>query len=174
MTDSKDDVPWHKKIKKEKDREEISELPQWAKVALVDIWVNGVTYKEAAKRQGKSSTGALPGYAKSPAAKKWKAKLDPFLDDPVALAKAMLAGSAAHVTSGYMIALEQAAAAGDYAEVARMSRDLLDRVDVVGEHKTKQQAQIGNITLQLPSNFGQALEVSSEPLQIEAEVVDDE
>jgi hypothetical protein len=62
---------------------------------------------------------------------------------------------------------------GDYAEVGRMSRDILDRTDVIGEHKKQKSAMIGNITLALPANYGQALEVESSPITIEAEILDD-
>lgn len=174
MTDSDTtETPWYDKVKPPKERTEIHELPQWYKVAQVYSTVLGETEKAAAKRFNRKQD-TFRGYRKSPAGKKWRAQLLELADDPVAMAKAVLGESATAVTAGYLIALQQAAAAGDYAEVGRMSRDLMDRVDLVGDHKTKQTAQIGNITLQLPANYGQALEVESAAIEMIPAEIEDE
>ena len=113
-------------------KEEVSDLPRWVKTALVMQAVDGLTYKEAAERVGKTG-GTLSGYAKSPAAKKWLASLATFLEDPVAMAKAYLSANALSITLERLAFLEAAVAAGDYREGDKIARDLQDRMGIIAK-----------------------------------------
>jgi hypothetical protein len=142
------------------EKEEISELPQWVKIAMGMQYVGGLTAKEAAQRSGKA-TDTLRSYWKSPAGKKWRDQLKEIANDPKEVAKLVLRSSISGVAIGYLAAYEQAIESGDYAEVGRMSRDLLDREDIIGVAKSKQATTtpVVNITL-----YG-----SPEPIMVEAE-----
>lgn len=113
-------------------KEEVSDLPRWVKTALVMKAVDGMSYKDAAERLGR--TGAtLANYASSPAAKKWLASLATFLEDPVAMAKAYLSANALSVTLERLAFLEAAVAAGDYREGDKIARDLQDRMGIIAK-----------------------------------------
>ena len=115
-----------------KDIVEIEQLPRWAKTALVMRAVDGLSYNEAAERVGKSGA-SLERYARSPAADKWLAGLTPFLDDPIAMAKAYLSANALSITLERLAFLEAAVAAGDYREGDKIARDLQDRVGIIAK-----------------------------------------
>ena len=115
-----------------KDIVEIEQLPRWAKTALVMRAVDGLSYNEAAERVGKSGA-SLERYARSPAADKWLAGLAPFLDDPIAMAKAYLSANALSITLERLAFLEAAVAAGDYREGDKIARDLQDRVGIIAK-----------------------------------------
>lgn len=116
-------IPAHRKT-------EIHQLPRWVKTALVLWAVDGMTYKEAAAKHGKTGS-TLANYAKSPAAKEWLASLSDFLDDPVAMAKAYLGANAMSVTLQRFLFLEAAVDAGDYKEGDKIAKDLQDRMGVM-------------------------------------------
>jgi len=143
-----------------REKEEISELPQWVKVAMGMQYIGGLTAREAATRSNKSYD-TLRDYWKSKAGKKWRDQLKEIAEDPKEVAKLVLRSSISGVAIGYLAAYEQAIESGDYAEVGRMSRDLLDREDISGVAKSKQAVTtpVVNITL-----YG-----SPEPIMVEAE-----
>ena len=117
-------------------KQEIHELPRWVKTALVARAVDGLTYKEAAAKVGKAAS-TLESYARSPAASKWLEGLEVFLDDPVAMAKAMLSASALSITLERFSFLEAAVAAGDYKEGDKIARDLQDRMGIVPKRNSE-------------------------------------
>lgn len=135
-------------------KEEVHELPRWVKTALVQRAVDGLTYKEAAGRVGKSA-GTLSAYARSPAAKKWLEKLYEFLEDPVAMAKAYMGANALSITMERFAFLEAAIAAGDYKEGDRIARDIQDRLGLVAP-KSKDS---GSMTIKLQVGGGGPIEV---------------
>jgi hypothetical protein len=129
-------------------KQEISELPHWVKLASASQLFDNLTAKEAAKRFNRGEQ-TLHKHNQSPAGKKWKAELEKIAEDPKEVARLILRSSISFVALEYLAAFSAAVEAGDYAEVARMSRDLLDREDIIGVAKSKQ-AQIApqiNITL---------------------------
>jgi hypothetical protein len=130
------------------DKKEIADLPQWVKIGMGMQYIGGLTAKEAATRCNRAPD-TLRSYWKSPAGKKWRDQLKEIASDPKEVAGLILRSSISGVAISYLAAFEQAMEAGDYAEVARMSRDLLDREDIIGVAKSKQ-AQVApqiNITL---------------------------
>ena len=149
----KDSVPARQK-------QEISEIPQWAKIALALHHVGGLSQEEAGKRF-KKSRSSVQDYNTSPAGKKWKASLLEIAGDPKEVARLILRSSISGVAFQYLAAFESAIEMGDYAEVGRMSRDLLDREDIIGKSKSKQPGSQPTINITL---WG-----SSEPVVLEAE-----
>lgn len=134
-------------------KEDISELPQWVKISLVQRVIGDLTYDEAAKPYGRKGA-SLADYGRSPAAKAWLAGLTPFLDDPIAMARAILAGSALSITADRLMIYEMAKETN--IELAdKIARDLQDRMGIVAK---KQEAgaisvkiNLGGTTLEIPS-----------------------
>lgn len=133
-----------------KERQEIHELPRWAKTALVMKAVDGLSYKEAAARVGKKGK-TLSDYARSPAAEKWLASLQEMLEDPVAMAKAYMSANALSITLERFAFLEAAVAAGDYKEGDKILRDLQDRVGIMAKKQ-----ETGGINIKLTVGGGMA------------------
>ena len=156
------------------EKQEISEIPQWAKIALALHHVGGLTQEESAKRF-KKARGTLFSYNASPAGKKWKANLLEIAGDPREVARLILRSSISGVAFQYLAAYEGAIEMGDYAEVGRMSRDLLDREDIIGKSKSKQAGSPPTINITL---FGGTepvvLEHEAEMLEIEAEIIEED
>ena len=134
-------------------KQEISEVPQWVKIALALHHVGGLTQEESAKRFNKKR-GTLAAYNISPAAKKWKAQLLEIAENPKEVARLILRSSISGVAFQYLAAFEGAIEMGDYAEVGRMARDLLDREDIIGKSKSKQAGAQPTINMTL---FGSIL-----------------
>lgn len=104
------------------EKQEVSELPQWVKTALVRRAVEDLSWDEAAKECGR--TGAtLAKYGRSPAAGKWLDGLADFLSDPTAMAKAILAGSALNITLDRFVLYEKAKAL-DIGLADKIAKDL--------------------------------------------------
>lgn len=127
-------------------REDPSDLPRWVKTALVFKAVDGLTYKEAAARLGKSPQ-SLGNYGKSPAAKKWLESLFKFIDDPVEMAKAYLRGNALSVTLERMAFLEAAIAAGDYKAGDAIAKDIQEKLGIVSPKIKSEGPAVLNITI---------------------------
>lgn len=140
---------------------DLSKIPRWVKTALVFVEVSGETIDAAAKRFGKKGN-TLKRYNKSPAVKEWRASLREAADDPVVLANAVLKGHATNVVAEYLVALEQAIAATDYSEVARMSKDILDRIGITAK---KEQRSVPSISI--------TIEGAAEVIEVETEVIED-
>jgi hypothetical protein len=109
------------------EREDVKDLPRWVKTALIFKAVDGMTWKDAAGRFGRSGR-TLAMYARSPGARKWMASLEAFLEDPVAMAKAYLSANALSVTLERFVFLQAAVDAGDYKEGDKIARDIQDRM----------------------------------------------
>lgn len=152
-----------KNMPSSKEKEEISELPRWVKTALVKHELYGLTFKQAAK-DARRSGETLRGYAKSPAAKKWREQLREFADDPIEIAKAYLKGNALNISLDRIAFLDMAKSAGDYAAADKIAADLQDRIGIT---KKRDKSGDGSIVvkLQLPGGGAAALE----PAKIEAE-----
>lgn len=128
------------------EKQEVYELPQWVKTALVQRAVGDMTYEEAAKpygRQGKT----LANYGRSPAAAKWMMSLQAFLDDPVAMARAILSASALSITADRLMIYEMAKETN--IELAdKIARDLQDRMGIVAQRsKDDMSGMVINVTL---------------------------
>lgn len=111
-------------------KQEISDLPRWCRMALVEYETLGLTYKECAAKFGKGES-TLSRYGSSPAGQKWRKQVRDVADDPLRVAEATMRANAANVTLDYLMALQSAIEAGDYREIGVMSRDILDRLGVV-------------------------------------------
>ena len=116
-------------------KQEPWELPGWVKTAFVFVDIGSKTYAEAAKEFGKSGQ-TLNSYAKSPAAKKWRASVAEVGNDPEVLAKGVLQAAVADAAAYLLWALEAAKRVGDYKEVRMLSGEILDRLQVL--QKTKE------------------------------------
>lgn len=115
-----------------REKQEIHELPQWVKLALVKRETEGLSYKDAAELFGKNEK-TLQKYGQSPAAEKWLAPLAEFLGDPVAMSRAILQASALNITLDRLMALQTAKQAGDYKTVDKIGADLQDRIGIVAK-----------------------------------------
>ena len=157
---------WTENLVKPEDKENIEDLPRWVKTALVFRHLDGMTWKDAAKRVGRPS-GSLSKYAKSKAAKKWLETLIPFIEDPVAMAKAYLKGNALSVTLERMAFLEAAIEAGDYKAGDAIAKDIQEKLGIVSP-KTKTDSQpvlnitIGSGSVEIPAIETTWLEVKDE------------
>lgn len=89
------------------DKEDPSELPRWVKTALVMRLVESMTWDEAAGEFGKAGS-SLKKYGSSLAAKKWLEGLNEFMEDPIQVAKAILAGNALNITLDRFVLYEKA------------------------------------------------------------------
>jgi hypothetical protein len=132
-----------------KHKQDPSELPQWVKLALVRRAVEDLSYKEAAALFNKRGE-TLRKYAQSPAAHKWLEPVFDLIKDPVAMARALLAGNALHVTIDRMMFLESAKATGDYVAGDKIARDLQDRMGLVAKKANENQG------MSIKINFGGA------------------
>jgi hypothetical protein len=159
-----------------KDRTELSDLPRWAKTAMVHHEVMGETWAEAAKPHNRKADTLL-NYAKSPAGHKWRAQLRKFADDPVALAEAYIRGNALNITLDRIAFLEMAKQAGDFAEADKMARDLQDRIPELAKKSSRGDSGAMTIHLTLPGGFSLdpiTVQSASEPAGLlEGEVVTD-
>lgn len=135
------------------DKQEPWELPNWAKTALVMRAVEDLSYEAAAKRFNRGEK-TLAAYSRSPAGGKWLAQLIPFLNDPVAMARAVLASSALNITLDRFM-LYEAAKETNIELADKIARDLQDRQGIVAK---KQEAgaisvkiSLGGTTLDIPA-----------------------
>jgi hypothetical protein len=146
-------------VKKREDRVELSDIPRWAKTAMVHHEVMGESWKEAAKPHNRTADTLL-NYAKSPAGHKWREQLRRFADDPVALAEAYIRGNALNITLDRIAFLEMAKQAGDFAEADKMARDLQDRIPELAKKSSRGDSGAMTIHLTLPGGF------SLDPIQV--------
>lgn len=149
-----------------KDKQEPHELPQWVKLALVRRAVEDLSYKDAAALFNKKGD-TLRKYAQSPAAHKWLEPVFELIKDPVAMARALLAGNALHVTIDRMMFLETAKATGDYVAGDKIARDLQDRMGLVAKKASENQG------MSIKINFGGA-GFDAPVIEAEWEASDDE
>jgi hypothetical protein len=115
-------------------KQEPHELPQWVKTALVRRLVESMTYAEAAAEFSKAGP-TLEKYGSSPAAKKWMEGLREFMSDPIAVAKAILAGSALNVTLDRFVLYEKAKAL-DIGLADKIAKDLQALGGIVAPKET--------------------------------------
>lgn len=115
-----------------REKQDPLELPQWVRLALVRRVVEDLSYKDAAALFNRNEK-TLQKYAQSPAAAKWIEPLLDFIQDPIAMARALLAGNALNVTIDRLMFLEAAKAAGDFAMGDKIARDLQDRMGIVAK-----------------------------------------
>lgn len=164
--------PDHKLIS---EKEEVSDLPRWARLAIAEFVNVGGTYADIAQKYGKSKS-ALAQYSASPAGLKWRAQLAEVADSPEKVSMAMMRASAAAVTMDYLMALEMAVESGDYKEIGVISRDLLDRLGMKREQKANKQAAPSltinlngaSLALDMPTVESTAIEV------LDAELIDED
>lgn len=149
-----------------REKEHPSELPGWVKAAFVYVDLGGETYRDAAERFGRKPT-TLSNYASSPAAKKWREAVAEVADDPAVLAKGVLEGAVADASADLIWARETARRAGDYKEVRMASAELLDRLNIQKKH-----APAAKPTIVVNVTGAQA--ASIEPIEVEAEVLEDD
>lgn len=116
-------------FKRDSEKQEISDLPRWVRLCLVEYETLGLTYGEVAKKYNRARS-TLEKYGASPAGKKWRKQVKDVSNDPVKMAEATIRSSIANVTLEYLLAYQNAIDRADYKEVGVMSRDLLDRVGV--------------------------------------------
>jgi hypothetical protein len=163
---------WRKKraTLRRRDREEITDLPHPVRIAMARKWIEGLTWEEIAKQSGRSQK-ALEAWAKSPAARKWRAALTEDLDDPTKIAELVIRSSLVGVTLGYMAAYDLAQQEGDYKEIGIMSRDLLDREGVT---KKGTPASVAGATINITLQAGDVEPVAIESEAVEVEVVEDD
>lgn len=147
-------VPAHEK-------QEIHELPAWVKLALVERSLESLTYDDAAKRFKKTG-GTLQNYAQSPAAKKWLEDLQPFLTDPIAMAKAILGSSAANIALNRLVSYHALHEAGQHEDADKIARDLMDRMGIVAKKADANAPLTLKINLQGGSFGGPVIEAEYE------------
>lgn len=116
-------------VKPMKEREDMADVPRWAKTAAVYKEVLGLSWNDAAAKVGRKGT-TLKAYVAAPAMDRWRESLRKISDDPKALAEAILRGNALGVTLDYLSAFQGAIDAHDHREVGVMARDLLDRIGI--------------------------------------------
>lgn len=159
-------------------KEEVAELPTWAKIAIVKHELLGQTWPDIAAEMGRSEQ-YLHDLKGSPAAKKFLAPLREFAADPVELAKAVLKGAAVGLAVENLLHYEAAKSSGDIGEAGRQLRYLTDTVGIPVPQKaedmprtiTLQFAGGMNVTASLELPMGES---SSQKLlpTIEAEVIE--
>lgn len=110
-------------------KQEVAELPQWVKTALVRRAVEDLSWNDAAEECGRKGA-TLQEYGHSPAAEKWLSGLAEFLDDPMAMAKAILSASVLNITLDRYVLYEKAKAL-DIGLADKIARDLQDRGGLV-------------------------------------------
>jgi hypothetical protein len=143
------------------DRTEPHHLPTWAKLALIKHELFGMSWKDAAEEFGKTAS-TLKKYGLSPIGQSIRKEVREFRDDPIEVAKALLASNAVSVTLDRMTFLEWAKKAGDYAAGDRIAADLQDRMGIT---KKNQKAEIGGMTIHLTLPSGSAME----PIMVQTE-----
>jgi hypothetical protein len=148
-------------------KEHPSQLPRWVKTALVYWALDGLTYKEAAERFNRSPR-TLSLYARSPAGQIWLSTLKEFLEDPVAMAKAILSANAHSITLERFAFLQAAIDAGDYKEGDKIARDIQDRVGIVAK---RQQSEV---PMSIVIKLGGGNDLSAAAVEAEYEIVEDE
>lgn len=136
-----------------REKQEVHELPQWVKLALVKREVEDLSYKDAAEAFGRTEK-TLQKYGQSPAAEKWLADLQDFLNDPLAMAKAILQASSLAVTLDRFVIYEQAKKS-DLPLADKIAKDLQDRMGL-GVKKSSEGAiqvkiNLGGTSLEMPA-----------------------
>ena len=143
---------------KNHERTELSDLPGWAKAALVYKYLYDVSYEDALKAVGvKRAVRTLENYRKTPAGKDLRAMVQKFSDDPVAMANAFLRSSAMGVMVDRIAFLEMAKATGNFIEADKIARDLQDRVPELAK-KSGSKGGSGTMTIQVNLPGGASLE----------------
>lgn len=153
-----------------KDFVEYKDLPTWVRTALVMVEILGVSQKEAAKRCGKSGATLSNYVTRSPAAKAWAEELKKMTVDSQKMAQLVINSNSLGVSLEYFASYEKAIEAGDYAQVARISQDLLDRAGVT-KKKEKSDDKI-HVTLNIAGGGG--IDVPEVTASYEEVVLDDE
>lgn len=148
------------------EKENVEDLPRWVKTAFIMKDLDGLTYKEIAKRFNRSPK-TIKNYASSPAAKEFRSLVQDWADDPINVAEAYLKGNALSVSLDRIAFLEMAIQAGDYKEGDRIARDLQDRIGLT--KKASKGDVAPSITIQLPEGTtAQAIEADYEVLDEES------
>lgn len=119
-SESKDVVPWHKKIQK---GSEYTVLKPKFTVAVMRRYLFNTSVKEIAETSGMSKSH-LFDILKSPAAKEIKRHVEEKTGDLVELTKDMAKANALGVTLDWYEALEWAKEGRDFKAVASMAKDL--------------------------------------------------
>lgn len=154
-----------------RDYAKISDLPRWARMALVEYETQDTPYRVLAKRYGKSGR-TLEKYGQSPAGRAWRAEVAKTSLDPVKMSEIMLRASATGVTVEYLMALQSAIDAGDYREVGVMSRDILDRL---GVRKADKSASAVKPIIHVTLGAGATLEaLTVQPVEVPGDIFDAE
>lgn len=102
--------------------QEPTELPPWAKLAIVRHELFGESYAEVAESMGKSGD-TLAKYAKTPAGRKCIEQVAE-LSDVKMLTRLALESASAHIMMDWLAAFEWAKGARDYKMVHQMAKDV--------------------------------------------------
>lgn len=172
MTDkeSSDNLPDFSSFQTPAEKTEFKELPVWVRAAVSMHELYGITWKEAAKRVGKSHE-TLREYRKdSPAVKAWVGELQEMTEDPKVMGEMMLKASGLGVVLEYLAAFEKAIEVNDHQQVGVMARDILDRIGI--QKKAPKNELPTTINIVYSGRDGEAFE----PIAVEAEydIVDDD
>lgn len=165
--------------KEPEDAVEYSDLPAWVRSGVTMVDVLGITQAAAAKRLGKNITTFNQYLRKSPAVARWRLEIAEVSNDPKAMAEMTLKANSLNVTLDYFAAYEKAIDAGDYATVAKVSQDLLDRVGIT-KKKDVTDAPKMNVVLHIGGGGGIDIpEVSAtyeeiEPVDTDYEILEDD
>lgn len=151
--------------------EERETLKPWHMMAIAMHDLFGYTWKEVAKRIGRSESN-LQAVAKSPAGRRMREHLSRMVDTPEKVANLLLRATSVGATVDYISAMEWAREARDYDALYRMSKDLLKIAGAEAETKKESSDQQNvAIHIHLDSNSMEEPFVTSD--YIEAEVVED-
>lgn len=146
------------------ERTELSDLPGWAKVAIMHKALFEISFKDTLKLLGiNRAPSTLNNYWKTPAGKMLRESVDKFRDDPVAMAEALLRSSAMHITVDRLIFLEMAKASGNFVEADKIARDLQDRVPELAK-KSASKSGAGGMTIHVTLPGG-----NNEPIMVESD-----
>ena len=136
--------------KRKQDRKELSDIPGWARVAIVYKELFDVSMKDTLELlRIDRAVSTFSQYRKSPAGKKLRKQIERFKEDPVAMAETLLRSSAMQITVDRLLFLEAAKASGNYKEADRIARDLQDRVPELAKKTGGAQAAQSGMVIQV-------------------------
>ena len=125
---------------------DFKDLPVYVRTACAMHELMGMTWEEIGSRLGKAPA-TIKKYTEYAAYKTWREELHTVSEDPQKMAELTLRANAMGITLEYLSAFQAASDAGNFTEVAKMAKDLLDRAGVIA--KKSEGAGAINIRLSL-------------------------